>query len=149
MSCEVCGKTEQLKTCAKCLQANYCCREHQIAHWQIHKQWCNNPLQDTSSTSSSLLMNNPNTNNILLQDQNNQIDIGNYYDQNQQMNYLMDDNHSQSMNMFGNIGQFNSQQLQQQQTLQQQQNNENIVNYEPIPETVSVFYLFLFCLFTF
>ncbi|UXI17006.1 Neuronal membrane glycoprotein M6-a [Sarcoptes scabiei] len=40
MSCEICGATENLKSCGRCLQANYCSREHQLAHWKEHKRWC-------------------------------------------------------------------------------------------------------------
>ena len=41
MSCEVCGLTTNLKSCGQCLKVNYCSREHQVAHWKEHRQWCN------------------------------------------------------------------------------------------------------------
>lgn len=40
MSCEICGKTVNLKSCGRCLKVNYCSREHQIAHWKEHKRLC-------------------------------------------------------------------------------------------------------------
>ena len=32
----------KLKVCARCNVAEYCCKEHQKEHWQIHKQHCRN-----------------------------------------------------------------------------------------------------------
>jgi len=38
--CVVCGKTEDLKKCAKCLVVFYCSKEHQTQDWKRHKLEC-------------------------------------------------------------------------------------------------------------
>ena len=35
-----------IQTCSKCLTVNYCSREHQIEHWNIHKDWCEQTSQN-------------------------------------------------------------------------------------------------------
>ncbi|KAL7409878.1 hypothetical protein BDY24DRAFT_401352 [Mrakia frigida] len=35
---------EEMSTCAKCRGIRYCCREHQRAHWKIHKKMCWEPI---------------------------------------------------------------------------------------------------------
>ncbi|KAJ1426744.1 hypothetical protein B484DRAFT_450548 [Ochromonadaceae sp. CCMP2298] len=40
VSCPVCGATEELMRCGRCLNVWYCCREHQVQHWKTHKQVC-------------------------------------------------------------------------------------------------------------
>lgn len=48
MQCLVCG--ERTKTCcSKCTDAFYCCRDHQVADWRSHKQFCH-----TVNTSASV-----------------------------------------------------------------------------------------------
>lgn len=43
-NCAYCGVQEkqprQYKTCSQCRYAAYCCREHQKAHWRVHKREC-------------------------------------------------------------------------------------------------------------
>ena len=39
-ACAFCGASDNLKLCAACNQARYCCVEHQAAHWPAHKQEC-------------------------------------------------------------------------------------------------------------
>jgi len=156
MSCEVCGKTEQLKTCAKCLRANYCCREHQIAHWQTHRQWCAAVVAENNNIANMMLQDNNNDNNnqnnvmsnMMLQNDQQLNDLGGGYynnnnndndnngDQNnQQMNYMLSADLSQGMNdPYQNI-------LDQQQDNSQQQEQQNIGNYSSIPETVSRLFL--------
>jgi hypothetical protein len=39
--CGLCRKEGAgFKQCAKCKQAHYCCRDHQVEHWAIHKRVC-------------------------------------------------------------------------------------------------------------
>ena len=38
--CALCPKTNNLKLCSRCQQVFYCCREHQISDWKIHKLDC-------------------------------------------------------------------------------------------------------------
>ena len=39
-ACQLCGKLENLRLCAKCKETWYCSREHQKTHWKRHKQKC-------------------------------------------------------------------------------------------------------------
>ena len=39
-SCLVCGKTGELKRCARCKDARYCSKEHQVQHWKLHRLFC-------------------------------------------------------------------------------------------------------------
>eukprot|EP00033_Pygsuia_biforma_P002520 GCRY01002791.1.p1 GENE.GCRY01002791.1~~GCRY01002791.1.p1 ORF type:complete len:120 (-),score=11.00 GCRY01002791.1:69-392(-) len=39
-SCEVCGKTEDLLSCARCRLVQYCSRECQKKDWKQHKPQC-------------------------------------------------------------------------------------------------------------
>ena len=38
--CALCPKTINLKLCSRCQLVFYCCREHQISDWKIHKLDC-------------------------------------------------------------------------------------------------------------
>jgi tetratricopeptide (TPR) repeat protein len=40
-SCEICGKTDGLRSCAGCMHRKYCCTEHQKEAWKDHKTICN------------------------------------------------------------------------------------------------------------
>ena len=39
-SCAVCGSMAGLKACSRCQEVYYCSRDHQTAHWKIHKKTC-------------------------------------------------------------------------------------------------------------
>jgi hypothetical protein len=38
--CTVCGQTQDLLYCSKCEDMPYCCRDHQVSHWKVHKKYC-------------------------------------------------------------------------------------------------------------
>ncbi len=38
-SCIVCGK-EAHRLCSACKTTHYCCKDHQVAHWKVHKSSC-------------------------------------------------------------------------------------------------------------
>ncbi|XP_022703352.1 egl nine homolog 1-like [Varroa jacobsoni] len=38
--CHLCGHQQNLKRCAACKNAWYCCKEHQVTHWAAHKHVC-------------------------------------------------------------------------------------------------------------
>ena len=38
--CELCGRKDNLKICARCRCVSYCCRDHQVQHWPTHKVIC-------------------------------------------------------------------------------------------------------------
>ena len=37
--CAVCRK-KTTKICSRCKMVYYCCREHQLLHWKVHKKFC-------------------------------------------------------------------------------------------------------------
>ncbi|KAL7411609.1 hypothetical protein BDY24DRAFT_395476 [Mrakia frigida] len=41
--CSRLGGREEMKACSRCLSIRYCSREHQKAHWKIHKTICFQP----------------------------------------------------------------------------------------------------------
>ena len=49
--CEVC-RTETRKHCALCTSTFYCCRDHQRAHWGIHKKTCPGKRSTAADTKS-------------------------------------------------------------------------------------------------
>ncbi|KAI2806032.1 Egl nine 1 [Blomia tropicalis] len=53
MPCEVCGLTTNLMSCGRCLNVNYCTREHQIIHWKEHKKTCKQSSQHKQPTAQS------------------------------------------------------------------------------------------------
>lgn len=53
MSCEVCALTTNLKSCGSCLKVNYCSREHQIAHWKVHRPACKGITANRCSQASN------------------------------------------------------------------------------------------------
>lgn len=40
LKCEICGKSEDIKRCAKCKVVAYCSRECQKSDWKKHKKIC-------------------------------------------------------------------------------------------------------------
>lgn len=38
--CKLCGKTDAIKKCARCMVVGYCGKEHQKADWKTHKKNC-------------------------------------------------------------------------------------------------------------
>ena len=40
LKCAVCQSMETLKRCTRCKEAVYCCRQHQIQDWPLHKATC-------------------------------------------------------------------------------------------------------------
>ena len=38
--CELCGRSDNLKVCARCRSVSYCSKDHQTRHWTIHKRNC-------------------------------------------------------------------------------------------------------------
>ncbi|CAG7730512.1 unnamed protein product [Allacma fusca] len=40
-NCGFCGCSENLQRCARCHCMSYCSKEHQKAHWKVHKKSCN------------------------------------------------------------------------------------------------------------
>ncbi|KAA6391320.1 MAG: hypothetical protein EZS28_013154 [Streblomastix strix] len=50
-TCDVCGKECTLQ-CSRCKAASYCCKEHQVLHWQFHKKFCKIEKAKLSSQSS-------------------------------------------------------------------------------------------------
>jgi hypothetical protein len=38
--CKVCGKTDAIKRCGRCMVVGYCGKEHQKADWEAHKKIC-------------------------------------------------------------------------------------------------------------
>lgn len=49
-SCEICHKTDNLRYCARCGNASYCCQEHQKNDWNKHRKVCKKPSHDETST---------------------------------------------------------------------------------------------------
>jgi hypothetical protein len=43
--CAVCAKSYQLFRCSQCRAVRYCCREHQLEHWPLHRATCQRPAQ--------------------------------------------------------------------------------------------------------
>ena len=50
LNCAVCGITEKLKVCSKCKSTYYCCRNHQIDHWALHKLECAKQTSDNTES---------------------------------------------------------------------------------------------------
>jgi len=42
VGCKVCGKTKNTKRCTQCTKVLYCSKEHQVADWKNHKEFCKN-----------------------------------------------------------------------------------------------------------
>jgi len=40
ISCKVCGKTDAIKRCGRCMVVGYCGKEHQKSDWKAHKKIC-------------------------------------------------------------------------------------------------------------
>ena len=38
--CELCGRSDNLKVCARCRSVSYCSKDHQTRHWPNHKRNC-------------------------------------------------------------------------------------------------------------
>ena len=58
--CAICGKNTTLMLCSKCYSIRYCCKQHQIEHWPVHKILCKkivasqyNNLNDKNSSSKN------------------------------------------------------------------------------------------------
>ncbi|XP_075679774.1 HIF prolyl hydroxylase [Dermatophagoides pteronyssinus] len=85
MSCEVCGKTDNLKSCGRCLKANYCGREHQLEHWKQHKHWCmKNVYPHNNNINNNHYLDNNNDNDSIFIDNNN-----GHHPQQQQQNLML------------------------------------------------------------
>lgn len=41
--CVVCQSKDKPKLCSSCQSVSYCCKEHQVQHWKIHKASCVKP----------------------------------------------------------------------------------------------------------
>lgn len=40
LPCQICGKTEATKRCARCKLVAYCGKEHQKVDWKVHRKIC-------------------------------------------------------------------------------------------------------------
>ena len=46
--CAACKGTNDLKLCSRCRNVFYCSREHQVAHWEIHRRTCRKVARTTN-----------------------------------------------------------------------------------------------------
>ena len=54
-SCAVCGVKTGIKQCGRCKRVCYCCKEHQIYDWKIHKSLCK-PVSAGTADPSTLAL---------------------------------------------------------------------------------------------
>ncbi|XP_072166397.1 egl nine homolog 1-like [Diadema setosum] len=51
-SCAVCGESQKLMRCAKCMSVAYCSREHQKQDWKKHKKTCKDKVTSKEPTAA-------------------------------------------------------------------------------------------------
>ncbi|KAA6399516.1 MAG: hypothetical protein EZS28_004960 [Streblomastix strix] len=53
LTCAVCGKECSLR-CSACKEVSYCCKQHQLDHWNTHKLRCNTLKRKTTSINEQI-----------------------------------------------------------------------------------------------